>query len=356
MATTPRALIEIASRHQVFLERLKSSEVRRLDEFLRAMDRDIVRLLGGRDLTAFSRARLETQLSRVREAMEGHWEGWWQATRASGAELAAYEAGFEVRSLQQVAPNYDFTVPTSRQVLAAALTRPLSVRGPAGGLLLEPFFRDWGDNLIRRVESTVRLAYAEGQTTQQLLRTLRGTAATGYRDGLLGTQAKGAQMLARTAIQHIAVQAREATWAANSDIVRRVKWVSTLDARTTLECQSLDGQEFPLDEGPRPPLHIGCRSTVVPVLDERFKLLGMDGTRAAKGGSTGADETYYEWLARQPEAFQNEALGRDRAQLFRDGGLSAEEFRRLQLGSNFQPLTLDEMRRLEPLAFERAGL
>lgn len=50
------------------------------------------------------------------------------------------------------------------------------------------------------------------------------------------------------------------------------------------------------------------------------------------------------------------AIGTTRAKLLRSGGLSAERFAELQLGTNFQPLTLDEMRRLEPKAFARAGI
>ena len=49
-------------------------------------------------------------------------------------------------------------------------------------------------------------------------------------------------------------------------------------------------------------------------------------------------------------------LGPARGTLLRDGGLSAERFQELRLSRNFEPLTLAEMQRLEPLAFERAGI
>lgn len=47
-------------------------------------------------------------------------------------------------------------------------------------------------------------------------------------------------------------------------------------------------------------------------------------------------------------------LGKTRGKLFRDGGMSVEKFKSLQLDKNFTPLTLDEMRKIEPLGFERA--
>ncbi|MFP3663054.1 hypothetical protein SB768_31970, partial [Burkholderia sp. SIMBA_043] len=58
----------------------------------------------------------------------------------------------------------------------------------------------------------------------------------------------------------------------------------------------------------------------------------------------------------QPAAFQDATLGPVRGKLFRDGGLTAERFAALQLDKNFKPLTLDQLKELEPLAFERARL
>jgi hypothetical protein len=69
-----------------------------------------------------------------------------------------------------------------------------------------------------------------------------------------------------------------------------------------------------------------------------------------------ADLSYYDWLKQQPAAFQDKAIGPVRAKLFREGGLSVERFAELQLDRNFAPLTLTQMKVLEPLAFERAGL
>jgi hypothetical protein len=103
-----------------------------------------------------------------------------------------------------------------------------------------------------------------------------------------------------------------------------------------------------------------CRSVVTSVLSEEFDFLDEGATRASKGAEGGkqvsADTTYYSWLKTQPVAFQNAAIGTSRATLLRNGGLTSDEFARLSLGKNFNPLTLDEMRRLEPAVFERAGL
>lgn len=79
--------------------------------------------------------------------------------------------------------------------------------------------------------------------------------------------------------------------------------------------------------------------------------VGEDGPQQVR-----ADLSYYEWLKQQPAAFQDKAIGPIRGKLFREGGLSVERFAELQLDRNFAPLTLEQMKMLERLAFERAGL
>lgn len=145
----------------------------------------------------------------------------------------------------------------------------------------------------------------------------------------------------------------------NSDVVQAVEWVSTLDSKTTAQCRTLDGRRVKLTEGPRPPIHINCRSTVVAVT--RFgALFSKDGTRASVGDSgpqqVRADLSYYDWLTQQPAAFQDKTIGPVRAKFLRDGGLSVDRFSELQLGRNFAPLTLEQVKALEPFAFERAGM
>lgn len=134
-----------------------------------------------------------------------------------------------------------------------------------------------------------------------------------------------------------------------------------MDSKTSEVCQSLDGQVFQIGTGPLPPAHPNCRSTVAAVT-KTFRELGIDvdempeGSRASIGGQVNAGLTYFEWLKTQPASFVDDALGPKRAALFLKGGISAEEFGRLQLGRNFEPLTLEEMRRAAPKVFERAGV
>jgi hypothetical protein len=53
---------------------------------------------------------------------------------------------------------------------------------------------------------------------------------------------------------------------------------------------------------------------------------------------------------------QDSIIGPTRGKLLRKGGLSSQRFAELQLSKNYKPLTLDEMKKLEPVAFEKAGI
>ena len=143
-------------------------------------------------------------------------------------------------------------------------------------------------------------------------------------------------------------------------MVKGYEWVSALDSRTSQICQSLDGRRFKIGEGPTTPAHINCRSTTTPVLSEAFSFLDKGATRASKGDSGGkqvnANETYYSWLKKQDRDFQNKAIGPTRTKLLNNGGLNADEFARLSLNRNFQPMTLDEMYKSQPEVFKNAGI
>lgn len=93
---------------------------------------------------------------------------------------------------------------------------------------------------------------------------------------------------------------------------------------------------------------------MAPELIDKYQPLTKGATRASKDGPVSAKETYYGWLKKQPREFIEDTIGKERANLLLNGGLSAEQFAKLNLGRNFKPLTLAQMREREPLAFAKA--
>ncbi len=350
-----RRLTNIATRHQVFLERLKAEEVRNFGKVFAKIDaatREILFALEVEDLGKLTKKELTAVLAKLRAANTELLAVSVDDMFARLEKLAAYEAEFEVRSIKQINAAVKLVVPEAGVAYGYALAQPLS----ATGQLLKPFVQSFTDSEINRLNNAVQRAWGESWTTQELTQAIRGTKALNFKDGIVAISRRGAEAMGRTAIQHVASTARQATWEENDDIVEAYRYVATLDSRTTEQCRSLDGKIFKLGEGPVPPVHIGCRSTTVAELGPEFAFLDKGATRSSLTGPVPADQTYYEWLQDQPAAFQDEALGPTRGALFRDGGLSADKFASLNLGRNFQPLTLDQMRELEPLAFEKAGI
>ena len=353
MATSPY-LIEVATRHQVYLERLKAGEVNAGKHALAALEKGIRDVLAAldTDLPDLTQRELGALLRRLREKHTQVMTDELIKRLENLEKLAGYEAAFEAKALTLAVDGVLLTVPDARKAMALALRQPIQ----ATGELLEPFLKGANEKQIAAINRLIRNGRAQGLTNQQMIRAVRGTKALNYRDGIMARLGRDAESVIRTAVQHVSQASRNMTWAANSDVINGYSFVATLDSLTTQQCRSLDGTTHELGRGPIPPLHVRCRSTTVASVDPKWDFLDAGATRSAEFGPVDSDLSYYEWLKRQPASFQDDAIGPTRGKLFRDGGLTADEFARLNLGRNFKPLTLEDMRKLEPHAFERAGL
>ncbi len=353
---------DIATRNQVYLERLKAGLVRdynRAQASLRSRIREIMQTLEVDTLDQLSRHKLAVLCQRLKDAHLGVTFEAMNQFMDQLPDIALLSAGLEVNNLMAaIAGGPKFAMPTAKLAYEAALANPIQ----ATGELLEPFISTWRGGEAVRFSNVVRTGWGQGKTLQQMIREIVGTKANGYADGILDMTRRNAGTVIHTATQHVSQQARQVVWENNNDIVTGYQWVSTLDRRTTTKCRSLDGRVFEPGKGPLPPIHPNCRSTTIAALGPEWDWLDEGATRASSGPNAGyvpADETYYGWLKKQPAEFQNVAIGPVRGKLLRDGGLNADEFSRLNLGRDFEPLTLygeGGMQDLEPEAFKRAGI
>lgn len=354
---TPQKLLDAVIRNQVYLERLKTGEVNQFAAFLKEIDKGLrERLSGGKELTEYSRQRIEKLLVNVDGMLGEIFANYYDELAGHLLELADYEAENEAKIINGVSDQADFemVIPAAAQVRAAVMSHPLSVRGPDGGKLLEPFIKDWTHTEQKAITGAIRQGFFEGQTNAQIIQRIRGTKANKFTDGLLATTSRHADAIVRTAVQHTASVARMETLKANADVCKGYQWSSTLDGRTSAPCRSLDGQVFEFGKGPVPPIHIRCRSSMLPALSDEFAWLTEGETRASAQGPVDAKQTYYEWLKTQGHDFQDDVLGKTKGKIFRDGGISPEKFASLSMDKNFEPLTLAELRKLEPAAFQKA--
>lgn len=357
------ALEDVLVRHQVALQRLSAAEVQKVDKFISQISVELNRRLSGQDLTTLSQSRLERAIDRLNDYL-GDTLGQYRAAIMSDLlNVADHEAQYSTTALNNAVPvnvNVDFVSPTALQIQTAALQSPLLVKGADGGKLLKSFLSDWTAVQKSRISNAIRMGVATGQTNASIAQSIRGTAALKYTDGILALTKSSADKVVHTAVQHVANSVRQAVFDANDDIISGVRWVATLDSRTCIQCASLDLVEFPSGSGPRPPIHIFCRCVTVPTFKGALAKLNGGGKRPSVGSDgaqiVSANTGYYGWLQSQPAKFQDFAIGPSRAALLRNGGLSSSRFAQMNLDKRFIPLSLQEMKRVEPSAFEDAGV
>lgn len=339
-------------RHMLYLEGLKTREAR---EIIRILDRETIpnirkelaERLAKIEAFGFDRGpettrRLEKMLKEFLLVSKG-FNKIRKTTEKVAVDLGNDEAVFIRGMINEESP-----VNISLGGVSPDIIKRTVLIQPFDGRNMEQWYNNLADAAKNRLDAEIRRGVIEGQTTAQIVRRL---------NPVLEVTRRQTEAVTRTALQHAANSARNEFYKANSDVLEGVKWVSTLDSRTSSICQSLDSKTFPLDKGPRPPAHVNCRSSVTPVT-KSWRALGFDAddlpasTRASMNGQVPGDVTYSEWLRKQPVAVQEDALGKTKAKLFRKGGLEIDRF----TNRNLKELTLKELRQRESGAFEKAGL
>ena len=256
------------------------------------------------------------------------------------------EYAFQVATLSTaIVQATSIKTPKLKRAVDSAMNVPMMVGSRGAAVSLKSMLRSFPRDEAKRVVDRVTAGYFNGETTQQISRAISGTRTNSYRDGLLNLTRSNAFTMAKTGITHLQEQAKMQVYDANDDIIEGYRIVATLDSRTSKICRSLDGKTYPIKGNhPRPPFHYNCRSSTTPVLEETYRV-DTGATRPSESGSVDADTTYYEWLKKRPAAFQDQALGKKQAMVFRNSGISAEEFRKASINQFNQPLSLDEMAR-----------
>lgn len=351
--------------HQVGLLRYSNSVINRIISLLKNADDDFVEQISKFDAlvaVGVSHSRL-TKMLKALWQLNKHVHGEIRsALRNEMRALGIYEAEFQQRMIVKISPvNLVLKVPTSAQVYAATVAKPFQ------GMLLKEMFAGLEHSTYSRLRNAVRMGYVEGQTTDEIIRKVRGRKAANFKDGILEGNRNSVAKVVRTALGHTAAIARNETFRQNANIIKGVAWVSTLDGSTTQQCRDRDGKAYSLEHKPighgltwnggPGRIHWQCRSSSTPIL-KSWKELGIDlkeapeGTRASMDGQVPAKTTYYDWLRKKPASFQDNVLGRKRALLFRKAKLPPEKFS----DRSGKAYTLDQLKVREMKAWERAGL
>lgn len=331
--------------HQVWLQRYAAQESGQFEPYLRQLRNEIRSQVLNFGDDSRTKARLVKMLRDLEDALYGITSDWDAQLLQDLKGLSIYESEFTKETLEKnVVAN--FTTPTPEQVWAAVKFNPLQLEGRA--VDFTKLLASWSDIEISRLVMGVKTGFVQGLTTRQIVKQVIGDGS------LVNVSERNVKSLVHTAIAHVSNQARETTYQKNNDIIQGYQWVSTLDKRTTNLCKARDGMKFYYDDGkphPMPPAHVNCRSTTAPLVSSDYDFLDKGAKRAARGAEGGqqvaAETTYYEFLAKQPAWFQDEALGPKRGAIFRNSGMTPEEFRVASVDGFGNPLTLKEMAELD---------
>ncbi|MNJ42477.1 Phage Mu protein F like protein [compost metagenome] len=341
-------LTDAATRHQVHVQRYAGGTLKKLAKFIsKAISTAKARVADG--LSLYGSKRYERQI----QALQGDLATIYGDMKGQAildlTEFGGYEAEFNMTLLGKVVKTVvQLNTPVPAQIAAAALADPMDLEVGKGRqrISIAGALDEFGTKKSAEIISQIRVGSALGETSDQIARRL---APLGVK------QKEQAAALVNTMTNHIASTARVEVLKDNDDILKGMRRIATLDSRTTLLCMSLDQTIIPLD-GPRPPYHWRCRTTLVPVLKDEYAREIPGSTRPSVGPDgveqVSSKTSYGEWLARQPVAFQKDVLGPARYELFSKGELPIDRF----VDDNGKTLTLQQLREREPMAFERAGM
>lgn len=367
MPTVNQVLEDEQIAHSVSLEKYKVGVVRRIIALLNRADADLSAALSAAlerlPAESFTVERLELLLAEVRLINMQAYAQVAQELQDDLKELAGYEADWQRDLFKRVLPepvqvHFPIASVSAEQTYAAAMSRPFQGR----------LLKDWGTEIAAdrmvKVRNAIRTGYLEGKTTDQIIRSIRGTRAAGYADGFLERPRKDLASVVRTAVSHTATTARQEFNKANEEILKADKWVSTLDNKTSPMCRIRDqlqyavtthkpiGHKVPWLQGPGK-IHWCCRSTSSPVT-KSWKELGIPldemtpSQRASMDGQVPGDTNYSEWLNRQSDARKIEVLGPARYQLLKEGK-ELEDF----YTPTGEWMTLDQMKERDAATFAK---
>lgn len=350
-------------RHAVALQRFTNGVVQRIIGKLNASDQrlyaELVLTLEGVQGTPFSAERLESMLGSVRALNAAAYEAIGRELTDELRKFVEYETSYQAQVLQAALPVQVSVASVSpMQAFTAAYAQPFRV-SKDGAVPMAQYLQGLTADRARQVRDAVSLGWLEGETTDAIVRRIRGTKARNFEDGLMEGSRRHLEGMVRTATNHMANVAQQKTLEANEDVVKGWLFHATLDGRTSITCASLSGKVFPVGKGPVPPRHINCRSAAVPVL-KSFREMGLDipeivvegRTRASIDGQIPADTSFTAWLKAKPASFQDEILGSTRGKLFRANAIEIDRF----TNNKGKVYTLDQLRERDAALFKKAGL
>lgn len=337
-------LMNLIVRHGVFTERYKSSLVNKIIAMFNRMvipdiEGKLLKHLGTQSVTEAMVKRLNEDMKDLNKAYSVLYDSF--VGRLS--DFAVSDANWFTEVLNNIMP-VDMDLYSPAPAVLKNLVKETYVRGK----LVKEWFAGLAEEVRDKMIQQVNIGMVEGEGVADIVRRIKGTQAANYSDGILNASRRNLEAVVRTSVSGIHHGVMKNVYQANTDVVKSIQIVATLDDRTCPICMALDGKVYDVEAVKVPPFHWNCRCCTVPVL-KSWKELGIDlkeapaGTRASMDGQVPASMKYGKWLQRQDEKTQDAILGKGKAELFRRGHVPIERF----IDARNRPLTLSQLEKLE---------
>lgn len=318
---------------------MSAETARKVLKLLSSLENDIVHEIvvanvTGVQMTAYRRARLDELLKEVKALSAKVYRSAQKMVDQDMMDAARKVGKQSVELLNGV-----FGVSIAKASLPPSFLEKLVGDTLIEGAPSDEWWKRQPSQLMQKFADQMRIGMAKGETIDQLIQRVRGVPARNgqmAKAGIMAVQKHQAAALVRTSMQTVTNQTRLEAWRQNSDIVKGVLWVATLDDRTTPICRFLDSKGWVwgdngelVPEGhdtpfPGPTAHWGCRSTQIPWTKSWAELTAEAGgdtelaakldmvpetNRASMNGPVPKSLSYNDWLKSLPESQAKKALG-----------------------------------------------
>lgn len=309
-----RELFDATIELGIDLERVSASARAEIIRLLKKMEKELVAN------TEWQQARVNKQIAEAKAIIRRYYNDAAEVALETTSGAAKVAASATATSLTVATGSMVDVVLPSASFLE-------SIAGDAiiQGATQSAWWARQSDDTAFKFAAAVRQGLVAAETNQQIIKRVMD---------VMDISRRNAAALVQTSVQTVANNARIKTLKENGDIVSSVEWVAALDAKTCIECAVMDGKRWGIDGTPighsvpfrQPPIHFNDRCSMVPIT-KTFRELGIDidevpeGTRASMEGQV-SDKTFADFLSRKGTAYQDEVLGKGRADLYRRGVIS----------------------------------
>lgn len=330
-------------RHALELQRLSGNEEARVIALLQALEDELKQLLASRTLGEATKKQIEALVADAHKAIDGSYAQIAGSMDAHGIVMLVAD-----RTVEAMQEAFDGASHPTAETL-----RSLSKDAMIDGAPSSAWWEKQAEDTAFKFAAQIRQGVINGETQERIVGRIFGRNGE---PGIMEVSRRNARALVHSAVMSAANSARLATYRKNGRFTAGIRWLSTLDSHTCLQCAALDGASWDMDGEPIkgttldlqfPPAHWNCRCVISPIakgLNDIFgagldEMIAAKSMRASKDGPV-KDQGFDAFLQRQTPEYIARVLGTKRAELYRAGKLTLRDL----VSGTGRPLTIEELR------------